>query len=52
MEILSNTSLIYVSLGIIFIFLLWVIRLEIKLNRFTKGNSAVNLEDAIMKTFS
>jgi len=42
--------LLYILIAIILVLTVWIIRLDIKLRRFTKGKSGENLEEFILET--
>lgn len=52
MEIITTPTFAYLSLAVIIIFLIMVIRLELKIKKLTKGGSVDDLESAIIKNFS
>ena len=45
---INTEILLYIAVGVLFVFLLWNIRLEIKLRRLLSGKNAKSLEDVIV----
>jgi len=50
--ILTTPEFTYIALGLLLLFLIWVIRLEIKLKQFTRGNSGKSLEEILVKSLT